>query len=171
MNMRCSVPNLRAHSGILLLVVGACAQGMTPALADDLNAGVAPIGMMSLDTMRGGFLMSDNVKFSLMFSSRTLVDGIVKAQSVLTIKDLGVNGNVVAVQSGSLGTLVQNGSGNTVSNSAPLDSQYITVIQNSVDQTFIQHSRNLSLQVQGIGGLQTLATSSSITHQIIESLH
>lgn len=135
----------------------------------DIALTLTPLRPAQLDALRGGFVQ-EGLRFSFDMVSTTRVDGEIQAQTVLRIPDLDNAGDLATTPDSEF-TLLQLGPANLVAADliAPL-SNFTDIIQNTVDNTVIEHARALNIQIQGLTGLRAATAGTLIDRQTIESL-
>ena len=131
------------------------------------------INMQRLDALRGGFITDGGLKISLgiersVFINNVLVEG---ATTILNVPDLAVllaRGAAPAQLQGSPTTLVQNGPGNSVGQSVlqSFGPGMLTIIQNSLDNQFIQGRTIINTTISGVGSLGLSETISALNVQL-----
>ena len=94
-----------------------------------------------LDTMRGGFVTADGVRFDIGVEKTSFIDGVLQVQNTFRAEDV---------------SLIQKEFGGTVSSGdlQNVASAFNTVIQNNLDQKTIQNFTIIDVNVKNIGNLQ-----------------
>lgn len=90
-------------------------------------------------------------------------------QAVLTPQVTQTTITTLQTQSGQV-NIVQIGPGNTVALSSPLPSGVMNVIQNSLNQTTIKQTTDLSVNVNSLGLLRAMNFSSAIQRALLRSI-
>lgn len=126
-----------------------------------------------LDRMRGGFVLEDaDLEISLGIERAVSINGELITTTRLDIPSLTPEGASQAIVSiGTLGTIVQNGSGNSVANMEALLNSPIFFVQNSMDNQAIQTMTVINATVSNLDLQQSLAISSSISQAVLNSLY
>lgn len=131
------------------------------------------IAESQLDQMRGGFLLEDaDLEISLGIERAVSINGELVTTTRLDIPSLTPEGAAHAILStGTLGTIVQNGPGNSVASMGALLNSPIFIVQNSLDNQAIQTMTVINATVSNLDLQQSLAISSSINQAILNSLY
>lgn len=141
---------------------------------DDFDAdGAISLSDGALDQMRGGFVLENsNLKISLGIERAVSINGELVATTRLDIPTLSPEAAAqVVVATGALGTIVQNGPDNTVSNPDSLVDSPILFVQNTLDHQNIQTWTVINATVTSLNLQRSLAISSSINQALLNSLN
>lgn len=92
-----------------------------------------------LETMRGGFITPDGVKFDIGVQKANFIDGILQVQNSFRADDIAWTGKGANVSQSDLQNMA---------------SAFNTVIQNNLDQKTIQNLTVIDVNVKNIGNLQ-----------------
>jgi hypothetical protein len=120
-----------------------------------------------LDTIRGGFLMSNGMVVDIGLFTQTIIDGVVVDEMMFKESDLA------AVNSYALQKIIEvNGSGSSVSKLTLSDvPQLLTVIQNSRDNVVINNATVLNIDVTNASRFLFQTQIPLINHQIVNGLN
>lgn len=141
----------RVALGCLSMAFGAMA------FADDSAfSGAAPVADDTLDTIRGGFEMPDNLHASMTLERSAYLNGELVISRSVTIPDIG---NITAEQAAALaetaGTIViQNGPNNAFN--VPDLGPASTVIQNTLNDQHLVTLTTLSVEVNSLGAFREM---------------
>ena len=131
------------------------------------------INMQRLDELRGGFITDGGLKISLgiehsVFINNVLVEGATTILNVPDLAALSARGAAPAQLQGSPTTLIQNGPGNSLGQSVlqSFNRGMLTVIQNSLDNQFIQGRTIINTTISGVGSLGLSETISALNVQL-----
>jgi hypothetical protein len=149
----------------VLCVPGAIASNDVPFFK---GAALAPA---ELDALRGGFESSEGLKISIGIERAVFINNELVSTMMLRIPDIAdivARGSAAAELHGSPVSLVQNGPGNTVSQSVlnNLGSGMATIIQNSLDNQAIRGITTINATVTGAASLGLTQTLSSLNYQL-----
>ena len=142
--------NRQIRSAVLVL----CAAGITSLTRADAVFPGTVLSDAELETLRGGFFL-EGLEISIGLEQVVSMDGETLAVNRLTIPNLNQVSNGEAVAH-TVETLVSsldaaNSGGETLVSTATRGGGWVTVIQNSLNGTSIQHSRQLNIQLDNLG--------------------
>lgn len=130
-----------------------------------------------LDQMRGGFETVSNgipLSFSLGIERTSFVNGQLVATSTVVIPSLAaaMNGGGVTVTGDPI-TVIQNGPGNSFALSSISDksAQFMTVIQNTLDNQVISNVTRIDVSITSKDFLRSLAVQQSLSRMTFSSFH
>lgn len=122
----------------------------------------AAVSSEELDELRGGFLTDNGLRIGFAFESVVRVNGELQARTVLDMPSFAIGA----------GRSNRPASGATLSAQLPqnLSSNLNTLVQNSLDNQVIQHSKILNIEISGIGALRGTGFRSRVNTQVIDTL-
>lgn len=94
-----------------------------------------------LDSVRGGFVTANGVRFDIGIEKASFIDGILQVQNTFRVEDIALFGK-------GLGSTVSSGDLQNVF------SAFNTLIQNNLDQKTIQNLTVIDVNVRNFGNLQ-----------------
>jgi len=127
-------------------------------------------GEQEIDGMRGGYVTEGGLQFSIGIEKSVLVNGIQQANNILNIVQDG--SGIPQVSPGvpnNMLTLMQIGPGNMFE-PGNLPSGFFTVVQNSMDQQFIQNMTKISTTISVLGLYREIGQATNLNHQLVQSL-
>ena len=162
------IRSLRHMTTLFMLTL--CVQSMTSAIASERNEYFMqriPVSEVVLDHMRGGFQSSPNSPILSFGIERTVhLNGKLVSSTVLNIPDL----MQLAGNSSRPFTLVQTGSGNSVTTAAAALPAFMTVSQNSLDNQNIQNQTVMNATVGALGWARSLALGNALSQATIGAI-
>lgn len=163
--------------GVSILAMGV----MEPACAlEEVFSGFEGFPVVAdreLDQMRGGFETASGglpLSFSFGIERASFVNGQLVATSTLVIPSLSeLNGGTVRAAGMDPVTVIQNGAGNTFAlpGIRDLPSQFMTLIQNTLDNQTISNVTVINASVTSSNFLRSLALQNSLNRVTFSSFH
>ncbi|MGB3398738.1 MAG: hypothetical protein WBA34_01045 [Candidatus Deferrimicrobiaceae bacterium] len=123
-----------------------------------------------INEIRGGYVTEGGLQFSIGIEKTVLVNGIQQASNFLNIVQDGSGIPQVSQVPNSMLTLVQIGHGKNTFEPGNLPSGFFTVVQNSMDQQFIQNMTKISTIISVLGLHREIGQATNLNHQLVQSL-
>lgn len=154
----------------IVFVFSLCTAKAHAETAEHIVQTLTPLGAETLQELRGGFVEADGLKISFMLANATRIDGELQNQTLLKIPNLNAD-IATAIRDGAFLSVIQSGPGNAIDQNALHNATgFVDIIQNSLNNTVIDHTRLLNIEMHGVSSLRALDTSSTLNRQILESL-
>lgn len=118
-----------------------------------------------LEHMRGGFSINaggSQILLSLGFQQVTFINGVLAAMTTLDLPQLNSSTPIPIQQNFIPSQIIQNGPGNTYIPPAPLPSNVMTVIQNSLNNQIISHMTIINATIASKQQLDAMNMTSTL---------
>lgn len=122
-----------------------------------------------LQTIRGGYYNSlRNIDISVALATETQINGEVVSNNQLLAMQIS-NGQIYnSSASASLMNLIQIGQGNIVADG--LNDAFITIIQNNLDDQYIQHRTFIDIEANVLDAIEAANLDRQLQQQLIDSI-